>query len=181
MAEYTIEQVKALTKKRHKHNAKPVRTDDGYFHSTGEYHRWLELLQLEQAGVIAGLTRQVAFPLHCATGDMVTTYSADFVYVDDGGNRRRRFQRPQDGNVSTEAQVDGSGTRDCDSRNGTEETKGEVMSDKEFIRRCLELHKEKTPWVVARYYLWSEGAGSYIEIEERLRRLDPFKMQKEKG
>lgn len=85
MAEYTIEQVKALTKKRHKHNAKPVRTDDGYFHSTGEYHRWLELLQLEQAGVIAGLTRQVAFPLHCATGDMVTTYSADFVYVDDGG------------------------------------------------------------------------------------------------
>ena len=55
------------------------------------------------------------------------------------------------------------------------------MSDKEFIRRCLELHKEKTPWVVARYYLWSEGAGSYIEIEERLRRLDPFKMQKEKG
>ena len=81
---FTPDQIKALGKKRHKYKAKPVRSEDGYFPSTGEYHRWLELKQLEKDGRISKLRRQVRYPLHCEGGAKVTTYTADFVYLEDG-------------------------------------------------------------------------------------------------
>lgn len=53
------------------------------------------------------------------------------------------------------------------------------MSDEDFIRRCQELHARGTPWVAARFHLWEEGAGTYAEIERRLRELDPFGVNEE--
>lgn len=55
------------------------------------------------------------------------------------------------------------------------------MSDEDFVRRCLELHAEGVPFVAARFHLFTEGAGSYIEIEQRLRRLDPFQTGDARG
>ena len=47
----------------HKFNAKPQRTEDGYFHSTGEMQRWNILKLLESNGEIRDLKRQVKYEL----------------------------------------------------------------------------------------------------------------------
>lgn len=53
------------------------------FDSRKEAARWCELLAHERAGRIAGLRRQVRFPLS-VNGLLVCTYVADFVYLESG-------------------------------------------------------------------------------------------------
>lgn len=49
-------------KGKSKFRNKPVKCEEhGYFHSTGEYKRWLELVMLEKNGNIYNLDRQVNF------------------------------------------------------------------------------------------------------------------------
>lgn len=62
----------------------------------------------------------------------------------------------------------------CERMQSWQERGKHPMSDETFVRRCNELKDAKLPWPVARFYLWSEGAGSYETIERRLRELDPF-------
>ena len=79
------------------------------FDSKAEYHRWCELKLLERAGKISGLHRQVTFelipsqreesaevykagpqkglPKPGAVIEKPVKYVADFVYVDDKGNK----------------------------------------------------------------------------------------------
>jgi len=70
----------------HKYRAKPVRVDGVWFDSQSEYKRWTELQALAQIGQIAGLQRQVSFPLHAAGVDpggvLVGVLRADFVYTE---------------------------------------------------------------------------------------------------
>lgn len=69
------------------------------FDSRREAERWIALRLLERAGQIAGLARQVRFPLK-VNGKPVTTYVADFTYrtaagefvVEDAkGHRTREY------------------------------------------------------------------------------------------
>jgi hypothetical protein len=55
-----------------------------YFHSTREARRWLELLTLERCGRISDLRRQQRFVLRGASGQVIETYVADFVYSEGG-------------------------------------------------------------------------------------------------
>ncbi len=65
-----------------KYGAKPVVTADGQrFDSQREYARWRDLALLAYAGKIRMLERQVRFPLHAPNGQTVSTYVADFTYV----------------------------------------------------------------------------------------------------
>jgi len=61
------------------HQGKPI-----YFHSTGELRRYAELVALEEAGEISGLTRQRRFDLD-VNGVHVCRYTADFSYTDSSG------------------------------------------------------------------------------------------------
>ncbi len=54
-----------------------------YFHSTGEYQRFLDLRLLEMAGVIQNLERQVRFDLD-VNGKHIGRYTADFRYTESG-------------------------------------------------------------------------------------------------
>ena len=84
-----------------KYHNKRVRVGDESFDSKKEYHRWLELQILEDAGVIRKLERQVKFVLIPAQREPETitqrgrkipgkviereaVYYADFVYEMDG-------------------------------------------------------------------------------------------------
>ncbi|MCA3704274.1 MAG: hypothetical protein INF12_14725 [Methylobacterium sp.] len=76
-----------MKRRKHKHNAKPVRLPTGeYFHSTGEYHRWLELQLLEKGGAIRNLERQIRVPLLSHSGVKIATAVIDFGYFE--GERR---------------------------------------------------------------------------------------------
>ena len=56
-----------------------------YFHSTGEYNYWMDLLLLQKTGVITGLERQPSFSLDI--NDVhIGRYTADFKYIDGSGN-----------------------------------------------------------------------------------------------
>jgi len=68
-------------KKRTKFNNTIVDTPTGRFHSKKEYARWLVLLELQRAGEISELLRQVPFPLHVGS-TKVCNYIADFTYRD---------------------------------------------------------------------------------------------------
>lgn len=95
--------LKVLMKNYHstKYRNKRVRIGDESFDSKKEYHRWLELQILEDAGVIRKLERQVKFVLIPAQREPETitqrgrkipgkviereaVYYADFVYEMDG-------------------------------------------------------------------------------------------------
>ena len=100
----SIKQFKTLTgksAKRSKYNAKPVwacsecyANTEGkdnccsnhpdskliYFHSTGEFNYWHQLLLLQKAGDISELKRQVRFDIE-HNGVKITRYTADFSYV----------------------------------------------------------------------------------------------------
>jgi hypothetical protein len=58
-------------------------TKDGTFDSKREYARWCDLKNLQRAGEISDLRRQVRYPL-IVNGVKVCTYVADFVYVQGG-------------------------------------------------------------------------------------------------
>lgn len=87
-----------LKLRRNKFGARPVTTADGYFASTAEYRRWVQLKALEKAGQIRGLTRQPKFPLYTVDlagkrvpvriGRRDAQYSADFAYYDQAGKYR---------------------------------------------------------------------------------------------
>ena len=61
--------------------------DPQHFASTGELNRFAQLELLQVAGRIAGLRRQVAYPIRgcdCGRGPVVGKYRADYQY-DEGG------------------------------------------------------------------------------------------------
>lgn len=72
---------KLLSKKEKKLKYKNIRFEaDGHsWDSKKEYNRWLVLCDMQKAGEISGLARQVRFPLH-VNGIQVATYIADSVY-----------------------------------------------------------------------------------------------------
>lgn len=72
--------------RRNKYGVAPVsdRTHGGIvFASKAEMKRWLDLRNLERAGVIKGLQRQVSFTLS-HNGVLLCKYVADFVYTENG-------------------------------------------------------------------------------------------------
>ena len=68
-----------------KYRARAVIVDGVRFASKREAQRWQELCQLQAAGLIADLRRQVrfVFPIKTDTGRNVA-YIADFTYLEDG-------------------------------------------------------------------------------------------------
>lgn len=82
--EITPEEYLALVaeegKRRHKYGAIPVRDPEyGYFPSTGEHQRWHALLQIQRAGMVRNLRRQV--PYDCIVGDVkVCRFVVDYQY-----------------------------------------------------------------------------------------------------
>jgi len=76
--------------KKHKYNAKKVRTADGkIFDSKKEAERYLELKMLERAGVISNLILQPKFLLqesfkYKGKTQRAIFYIADFEYIKDG-------------------------------------------------------------------------------------------------
>lgn len=67
----------------HKYNAKPTIIDGHRFASGKEGNRYRELKLMERAGLISELQLQVNYPLE-VNGQKVSTYRADFVYVENG-------------------------------------------------------------------------------------------------
>lgn len=88
----TAAQLNAMLKKdakRSKYGAKKVVVDGLTFDSKKEANRWCELVQLQKAGLIARLERQVRIPLVGERGPIMTDsgksqrcYVADFKYID---------------------------------------------------------------------------------------------------
>ena len=68
-------------KKPSKYRAKPVMIDGVWFASTKEANRYCELKLLLQQGEISSLQMQVTYQL-VVDGQFITTYRADFVYID---------------------------------------------------------------------------------------------------
>lgn len=68
---------------RSKYGNKIIKTEDGTFHSKSEHLRWLDLKNLQRAGGIFDLRRQVPFDIHTWAGGekaVLCTYRADFTY-----------------------------------------------------------------------------------------------------
>ena len=71
---------------KNKYNAKKIKTEDGLvFDSKKEYEYWLKLRELEDAGKIEHLQRQVKYVL-IEKNDKYRelSYRADFVYLENG-------------------------------------------------------------------------------------------------
>lgn len=66
-----------------KYHAKPVRTDEHYFASTGEYRRWQELLLEQTAGEIDSLKLHPRYPI-VINDIQVCLVELDFSYVRNG-------------------------------------------------------------------------------------------------
>lgn len=66
-----------------KYGAKPTTLDGIRFPSKREARRWVELQQLERAGAISGLQRQVKYPL-VVNGVKIGRYTSDFEYEENG-------------------------------------------------------------------------------------------------
>ncbi len=83
MERITAQQYRACTgaKRSNKYGAKKVRTDEGVFDSQMEYERWCELKVLRDAGLIAGLTRQVTYKLE-VNGVLIGKYTPDHRWYD---------------------------------------------------------------------------------------------------
>jgi len=69
-----------------KYHNQPVVVDGIRFASKREARRWLELRELEKAGVIRNLRRQVKYPLS-VNGQLICTYIGDFSYVEAASGR----------------------------------------------------------------------------------------------
>ena len=74
----------ATARKGNKFGAIPTVVDGHRFDSLGEADRWSDLRQLERAGAIADLRRQVAYDLHAAGGAVIGRIVLDFVYTEGG-------------------------------------------------------------------------------------------------
>lgn len=91
----------------HKYNAKKIETRYGTFDSKKEYHRYVELMDMQINGEIHGLKRQVKYSLipaqKMADGRVLRgmDYIADFTYK-QGGHTYVEDVKPtdKDGNVS---------------------------------------------------------------------------------
>lgn len=68
---------------RRKFNNTPTVVGGVKFDSKKEAARWVQLVALQRAGKIAGLRRQVRFPIR-VNGEIVCRYVADFVYIEAG-------------------------------------------------------------------------------------------------
>ena len=83
----TFEEIKALQKKKHKYQAKPIETKDGRFDSKKEWERWEQLKLLNKAKAISRLSRKrscCTFKLRDIEGTIICKYVADFVYTENG-------------------------------------------------------------------------------------------------
>lgn len=74
-------QPKATRAGWNKYGAKKVTTEDGVFDSQIEYKRWLELKQLQAAGVIVNLARQIPFVLE-VNGMKICRFTVDHKWQD---------------------------------------------------------------------------------------------------
>lgn len=89
MIRITPAQYRAKTGQKHAAGRNAKRTSDG-FDSRAERKWWGMLCQMERAGMISGLRRQVKIPLHGRDGPILTptgrhmVYRADFVYTEGG-------------------------------------------------------------------------------------------------
>lgn len=74
---------------RNKYGSKKVTVDGIEFDSRKEAHRYAELLVMQKAGLISGLTRQEEFELIPKCGkERSAKYHADFSYTDNAtGNK----------------------------------------------------------------------------------------------
>lgn len=73
--------IKQVAQKKNKYGNKKVVHGDEKFDSMKEYRRWCELLQLQSAGAVKNIVRQVTFPfIH--NGVLICKYIADFAYDD---------------------------------------------------------------------------------------------------
>jgi hypothetical protein len=87
-----------------KYGAKGLKTEDGYFHSQGEYRRWQELKLLERGKQIVGLKRGERHPL-LVNGKTVGHYKPDYEYGDrkDEGIYEYIYEDFKGGPTHTEA------------------------------------------------------------------------------
>lgn len=69
-------------KAKRKYRNEPVVIDGIKFDSKAEGKRWCELVQLEKAGVIYNLRRQVWHELKSVNGAVACRYRSDFDYFD---------------------------------------------------------------------------------------------------
>lgn len=69
-----------------KYRAKRIIVDGHRFDSKAEAKRWGQLVLMQQAGVISGLSRQTKLPC-IVNGQLICTYVADFTYADIDGHR----------------------------------------------------------------------------------------------
>lgn len=78
--------ISILSSGKNKFGARPVHSEDGYFHSTGEYNRWLELKILRENNLINNLDRQVVYWVESIKQQV----KWDFYYteVDSNGNKK---------------------------------------------------------------------------------------------
>lgn len=68
---------------KNKYGAKRTEVDGFVFDSKKEARRYGELKLLEQTGQIENLRLQVPYPIK-VNGSLITTYIADFVYIEAG-------------------------------------------------------------------------------------------------
>lgn len=89
MTRLTAAQYRALPAAKHAAGRNAIRTEDG-FDSRAERKWWGILCQMQEAGMISDLRRQVKIPLHGRDGPILTptgrqmVYRADFVYTEAG-------------------------------------------------------------------------------------------------
>lgn len=83
-AEYAALTGAQPTKRGNKYGAVRTVVDGLKFDSTGEAERWGELRQMERAGAITDLRRQVAYDLHAPGGKVVGKIVLDYVYTEGG-------------------------------------------------------------------------------------------------
>ncbi len=72
---------KLTEKKGNKYGNKPVKVDGMCFDSQKEHEDWCDLMNLQRAGEISDLRRQVRYDLQIK-GTHICDYIADFVYYD---------------------------------------------------------------------------------------------------
>lgn len=86
----SVQTCRMCTPKRSKYGCKPVRDPvNGFFQSTGEHARFLQLQMWEHAGLLENLKRQVQHDLS-VNGHRVCTYISDYEYdvIDIPGRRK---------------------------------------------------------------------------------------------
>lgn len=84
--QWHIGQPQGSTKPRLKYGNTPTKVGEITFHSKKEAKRYGDLILLQRAGVISDLKLQVKFPI-VVDDALITTYVADFTYLDAKGER----------------------------------------------------------------------------------------------